>query len=98
MGKIYQRCWAALKSYRKLFCAEKIPTVDLSLLQLLEETQKREMLYRSRIIDEKHQRDLKSEYYKGHWHAQAAIFAAMRKEPDKYLAFIEKHRVEKGDP
>lgn len=97
MDKIYQRCWVALKDFRKLFCAEKSPivlTVELSLLQCIEERHKRELLnlsQKSREMDVKFQRDLKSEYYKGYGDAQADIFAAMRKEPDQYLAFTDNY-------
>ena len=78
---------------KKLFGAKKIQSVvDISLLYTIEEGHRKDLLLQKQLIDEKHQRELKTAYYRGHWEAQAEIFAAIRREPDKYHEFIEEYR------
>ena len=68
------------------------------LLQIIEEGHKRELVQQKMISDEMFQKELKSAYSRGYGEAQADIFAAIKKEPEKYHEFIswvrEKHRAE----
>ena len=82
-----------IAKFKKLFCAEK-RHVDMPLLQIMEEGHKRELLQQKLISDVYLQKELKFAYSRGYGEAQADIFAAIKKEPEHYHAFIEKHRVE----
>ena len=68
------------------------------LLQIIEEGHKRELVQQKMISDEMFQKELKSAYSRGYGKAQADIFAAIKKEPERYYEFIswvrEKHRAE----
>ena len=84
--------------FKKWFCAKKRLYVENSsadeIFRMLDDGQKRELLQQKMLSDEMFQRELKSAYYRGYGEAEAKIFAAIQKEPDKYHEFIEKHRVE----
>ena len=79
--------------FKKLFSVKKSPYADnMPLLQIMEEGHKRELLQQKMLSDEMFQRELKSAYSRGYGEAQADIFAAIKKEPEQYHEFIEKHR------
>ena len=84
-----------MAKFKKLFCVKKIPYADnMPLLQIIEEGHKRELVQQKMISDEMFQKELKSAYSRGYGEAQADIFAAIKKEPEQYHEFIEKHRAE----
>jgi len=67
----------------------------MSILRVLEEGHKRELLQQKLLFDEKLQGEqgkIRNAYWRGYGEAQADIFAAIQKEPDMYHEFIERHR------
>jgi 16S rRNA C967 or C1407 C5-methylase (RsmB/RsmF family) len=79
--------------FKKLFKVKKNPAGGyMNVLHALEERHQRELVQQKLIADEMFQRELKSAYSRGYGEAQADIFAAIKKDPDQYHEFIEKHR------
>lgn len=88
-----------MAKFKKLFSVKKSPYADnMPLLQIMEEGHKRELLQQKMISDAYLQRELKSAYSRGYGEAQADIFAAIKKEPEQYHEFIEKHRTSEIPP
>ena len=83
--------------FKKLFSIKKNPAGgDMSILRVLEEGHKRELLQQKLLFDEKLQGEqgkIRNAYWRGYGEAQADIFAAIQKEPDMYHEFIERHRI-----
>lgn len=79
--------------FKKLFKVKKNPAGGyMNVLHALEEGRKKELLLQKTLFDEKLQRETRNAYSRGYGEAQADIFAAIRKDPDQYHEFIEKHR------
>lgn len=83
-----------MAKFKKLFCAKKNPACGyMSVLHALDERHNGELLQQKMILDGKAQAEIRNAYWRGYGEAQADIFAALKKEPEQYHAFIENHRV-----